>query len=584
MKEPRDNFEKTIADMSVLYELALAVGRSSDLRRNCDIFLKTLMARKNLGYAAVWLNSELLSPRNDSGQPHAVLVYAEPEFYVQQRELPLSHPIFRLLRKETAVTVAAGDPLFTEVTTEKNVRGGVWALLSLNHLGVLKLLSYTRKEPFSEEDLNYLRNVIGKFADSIHACLDHQRLQEEVARRREAEEALRKSQEQLVEAQKMEALGRLAGGIAHDFNNLLTTILGYGRLAMGHLYDKDPVRDDLAEVIHAGERAVELTSQLLTLGRRRASHPRPVNPNSIIADTDRLLRRTLGEDIEIATVLGENLGGIIIDPAQLQQVIMNLAINARDAMPDGGKLTIETSLVDLDEAFCKGRAELSPGTHVKIVVADTGTGMTPEVRRHVFEPFFTTKETGRGSGLGLSTVYGIVHQAGGWIDIESAPGEGTRVILYFARREELAAEVLPDRRAAETPRGTETILVVEDEESVRMFTVKVLQELGYNVLQAGNGGEALLLFDTYRGPIHLVLTDVVMPLMNGKELVRRLRRTGREFKVLYVSGFSDEVFAEKDSSAEAPLLQKPYTGDRLGRVVRSVLDGEVSGILPGIVT
>ncbi|MBN1270548.1 MAG: response regulator [Kiritimatiellae bacterium] len=446
------------------------------------------------------------------------------------------------VRDEYRKVFETGEPLATE---------------EVSRVGGRELITDTRKIPIVED---------GKVVRVVTSVRD-------VTESRRAEEALQESRTQFLQAQKMEALGRLAGGVAHDFNNLLTTIIGYGRLVLDRMGRGDPVYEDIEEIVHAGERAVDLTSQLLSFGRSKVGHPRPVNLNTVVTETDRLLRRTLGEDIEVVTMLGDHLGGVMADPSQLQQVLMNLAINSRDAMPGGGKLAIETARVDLDEPFCAARPGLKPGPHVKLSVKDNGTGMSDKVRQHIFEPFFTTKPKGKGSGLGLATVYGIVKQSQGWIDVDSEEGRGTTITIYLPRQEEMSAEILPPRRGPELPRGTETILVVEDEESVRHFTVKILETLGYRVLQAGNGGEALLVFELEKGPIDLVLTDVVMPLMNGRELVRRLKESGQAFKVLYTTGFSEDVFADRETdAANIPLLQKPYTREVLGRMVRQILD------------
>lgn len=449
------------------------------------------------------------------------------------------------VRDEYRRVFETGEPVVTEET---------------NRVGDREIITDTRKMPIIEN------GRVVRVATSVRDITESKR----------AEEALRESRLQFLQAQKMEALGRLAGGVAHDFNNLLTTILGYGRLVLDRLRPSDPLYADMEEIVRAGERAVDLTSQLLAFGRSRVGLARPVNLNTVVVEMDRLLRRTLGEDVELVTMLGENLGGVLADPSQLQQVIMNLAINARDAMPHGGKLVLQTAVVELDEPFCATRPGLRPGPHVRLVVKDNGVGMSAEVKQHLFEPFYTTKPRGKGSGLGLATVYGIVKQSNGWIEIESEEGKGTTVMIYFPRHEEMAAEVLPAESRLDVPRGTETILVVEDEESVRRFTVKILESLGYRVLEAANGAEALLLFEMEKGAIDLVLTDVVMPLMSGRELVRRLRATGHKFKVLFTTGFSDEILEEDGSGPAWALLQKPYTRESLGRRVRQVLDSSGS--------
>lgn len=379
-------------------------------------------------------------------------------------------------------------------------------------------------------------------------------------------------EEQLLQAQKMESVGRLAGGIAHDFNNLLTSILGFSRLLLDELADRERCRLDVEEIINAGERAAKLTSQLLAFGRRQIIDVKPVALNAVIGQMAHLLARTMTEEVELVTRLEEDLASVEADVGQVEQIIMNLAVNARDAMPDGGTLILRTATVRLDEDACHNMVHLSPGGYVLMSVKDNGTGMSKDVQEHAFEPFFTTKEVGKGTGLGLSTVYGIVHQFGGDVAIESKPGKGTEVRIYFPQIREPAP---PSVRPAEDrlPVGRETILLVEDEDSVRNLTKRILTSQGYHVLQARLGDEAIEISDDHPDGIDLLLTDVVMPKMSGPNLAKRLNQDRPEMKVLYISGFAEESASQhglRDKSSD--LLLKPFRRENLVRKVREVLD------------
>jgi PAS domain S-box-containing protein len=395
----------------------------------------------------------------------------------------------------------------------------------------------------------------------------------DISERKRAEESLRRSEEQLRQSQKMEAVGRLASGVAHDFNNLLTTILGFSNLALEQLPADHPVRPDLEEVARGAQRATHLTGQLLAFGRKEALQLRPVDLNAVLLDMDPMLRRTLGEDISLVTIPGEDVGSIESDPGGLEQVILNLAVNARDAMPQGGKLVIQSERVELSAEQRRALGPGPTGPHAMLLVRDTGSGMTREVRERAFEPFFTTKKTGKGTGLGLSTVYRIVSQSHGCIELNSEPGQGTEFRLYFPRLAEAASETA-GTAAAPLPRGRETILVVEDEHAVRGFAVRVLRSLGYDVLEARNEADALVICERRREPIHLVLTDVVMPHVSGASLVSHMRQIRTDFRVLYASGFPPESVREHGVAAEEgiALIDKPYTRETLAAKVRDVLD------------
>jgi PAS domain S-box-containing protein len=385
----------------------------------------------------------------------------------------------------------------------------------------------------------------------------------------------RKLEDQYRQSQKMEVVGRLAGGVAHDFNNLLTVINGYGEMVLAVLPSGHPARESVVEMVKSGERAAALTRQLLAFSRQQVLAPRVLNLNTVITETERMLRRVIGEDIELATRLQPSLGPVRADPGQLEQVLLNLAINARDAMPQGGRLTVETRDVDLDEAYAVEHAGAIPGRYAVLAVSDTGVGMTPEVRARVFEPFFTTKGPGKGTGLGLATVHGIVSQSGGRVEVYSEIGHGTTFKVYLPRfGESPSANRRLQSRLTATPRGNETILLAEDEESVRALSRYVLRDCGYAVLEAADGEEALKLCAGERGEIHLLVSDVVMPGMGGRQLAERLRALRPDIRVLYLSGYADDaVIRHGVLEAEVNFLQKPFSVSALARKVREVLDG-----------
>jgi two-component system cell cycle sensor histidine kinase/response regulator CckA len=379
--------------------------------------------------------------------------------------------------------------------------------------------------------------------------------------------------EQLQQSQKMEAIGQLAGGVAHDFNNLLTVIRGYSQFSLGELPKGTPLWENIEEIRHAADRATDLTRQLLAFSRRQILEFKTVNLNNLIQAMEKMLRRMIGEDIELIIHGAENLGSIKTDPGQMEQVIMNLAVNARDAMPSGGKLILETDNVYLDEEYAQNQTGVKPGYYVKLSISDTGCGMTPEIKERVFEPFFTTKEKGKGTGLGLSTVYGIVKQSDGNILVYSEPGKGTTFNTYLPRMDEPVEVLRKKGELKEVPRGNETVFVVEDEEAVRNLAVRILKKQGYKVLEATRGDEALLALERHPEPIHLILTDVVMPGMSGPKLVEGLRQIRGDFKAIYMSGYTDDsVIRHGVREGEVNFVQKPFTLEMLGRKVREVLD------------
>ena len=404
---------------------------------------------------------------------------------------------------------------------------------------------------------------------------------EDITPRKQSEEERLRLEAQLRQAQKMEAVGQLAGGVAHDFNNLLTAIRGYSEFALNRLGSgNENVRKDIEEIAKSADRASSLTRQLLAFSRKQLLQPRILRLNDVVSEVDKMLRRLIGEDIEVVTVFGRALGRVKADPGQIEQVLVNLVVNARDAMPDGGKLTIETSNVDVDEDLSEAHEGLAPGRYVMLAVRDTGHGIDAETKGRLFEPFFTTKEQGKGTGLGLATVYGIVKQSGGYIAVESDPGEGAAFKMFLQRLEPGADDI--ERIVEideERPRGSETVLLVEDEEVVRNLVREILEGNGYSVLEARDGAEALDLGRRFTAPIHLLVTDVVMPKMSGRELAERLLTLHKETRVLYMSGYTDGAIGQQGVlDPRTELLQKPFTFDALAHKVRKVLDAPVETV------
>jgi two-component system cell cycle sensor histidine kinase/response regulator CckA len=384
--------------------------------------------------------------------------------------------------------------------------------------------------------------------------------------------AQRKTEGQLRQAQKMETVGRLAGGVAHDFNNLLTVISGFAQLLKEGLETDSPLLAYCEEVIKAGGRAAGLTRQLLAFSRRQLLAPQVLNLNLVVADMEKMLRRLIGEDIELVTVPRDNLGSVKADRGQIEQVIVNLAVNARDAMPQGGKLTVETANVTLDESFAKTHTGATVGPHVMLAVSDTGVGMDAETLAHMFEPFFTTKEEGKGTGLGLATVYGIVKQSAGSIWADSEPGQGSAFKVYLPRNDEPVSEVWRAVKQSKSTEGSETVMVVEDEKALRSLVCKTLAAQGYEVLEADGPVEAASTIEHYAQPIHLLLTDVVMPQMSGKVLASHVVGLHPETRVLYMSGYTDDAVVRHGVlEANTFFLQKPFTLSALVQKVREVL-------------
>ncbi len=381
----------------------------------------------------------------------------------------------------------------------------------------------------------------------------------------------RQLESQLLQAQKMEAVGRLAGGVAHDFNNLLTVILSYGDLLLEDLPADSADREGVEQIVRAAQSASELTRQLLAFSRQQVLKPQVLDLNDIVAGLERLLARVLGEDVQLTSILADDLGAVKVDPGQLEQVIMNLCVNARDAMPKGGRLTIETGNVELDETYMQGHPTGKPGRYVMLAVTDTGMGMDAETQARIFEPFFTTKQIGKGTGLGLATVYGIVQQSGGFIWVYSEPGHGTCFKVYLPCVDEAAAKPVPGTPSATG--GTETVLIAEDVDAVRGVTKQLLQRHGYTVLDAPNAETALKTCTEYAGTIHLLLTDVVMPDGSGSDLAQKVTERKPDMKVLFMSGYTDDAVVRHGILREGiAYLQKPFSREALLREVREVLD------------
>jgi signal transduction histidine kinase/ActR/RegA family two-component response regulator len=384
----------------------------------------------------------------------------------------------------------------------------------------------------------------------------------------------RQLEDQLRQAQKMEAVGMLAGGIAHDFNNLLTIINGYSQLILNALGPTDTHRHSVEQIMKAGERAAALTQQLLAFSRRQVLQPRVVDLNKLVGNASTMLQRLIGEDIELHLDLGTDLGRVNADPGQIEQVVMNLAVNARDAMPRGGVLIIETANIEFDEHYAAHHINVKAGSYVRLAVSDNGAGMDEATRARLFEPFFTTKHPGQGTGLGLSTVFGIVRQSGGSLEVYSEPGRGTTVKIYLPRIDQPVAIEAESHKKRKVVRGTETILLAEDDEMVRTLVRETLERQGYRVLETSDPAQARRTADQHKGTVHLLITDVIMPKINGRELAQQLLKTWPDLKVLYMSGYTDNaVLASGILEKDVAFLQKPFTPAALAEKVRDILEG-----------
>jgi signal transduction histidine kinase len=469
------------------------------------------------------------------------------------------------------VTDLANDPRVTPAHRASFYTRGYRALLAIpvkvgeRVVGVLSVLS-RRDGGFSAEDLM----IATAFAGQAAVALENSRLYQETQR---AYDELSMTQDQLAQASKMEAIGHLAGGVAHDFNNLLMVIMGRTELLLKSLDVKDPTRPAVQVITDTAHRAADLTYQLLAFSRKQVLRPAVLDLNVIVSNMGKMLRPLIGEDIDLVTVLDPALGRVKVDPGQVEQIVMNLAVNARDAMPRGGRLTLETSNVELDAAYARKHVGVQPGPHIMLALSDTGVGMDPATQARIFEPFFTTKGPGKGTGLGLAMVYGIVKQSGGNIWVYSEPGQGTTFKIYLPQIEDPIDEAHERSTLAAPCHGRETLLVVEDEDGVRDLVRDILQAAGYTVLEARHGAEALEVSERHVGPIHLLLTDVVMPEMNGRELAQRLAVLRPATKVLFMSGYTaNAVVHHGVLDPDTEFLPKPITAAVLTRKVREILD------------
>ena len=516
-----------------------------------------------------------------------------PQPWSTWRQTPLSHSFCQHV-------VATGKPLVIEDARQDPVLRENLAIPDINvvaYLGVPLIAVGQVIGSFCVIDhvpRKWTPQQIDAVRDLAELVMTELKLRGEIVRRCETEDLLRENQAELeqrvrdrtaeleaelaermklearlLHAQKMDALGRLSGGIAHDFNNVLTAIVGYADLAESNLGDPAAASSHLAEVRNAAGRAAELTKRLLAFARKQVTAAKVVDVNELVAGMQKMLARVLGEDVRLSTRLGPSTWTVRVDPSQLEQVVMNLAINARDAMPRGGDLTMETANVTLDARAAQAIPDATPGEYVLLAVRDTGSGMSPAVRRLAFEPFFTTKERGKGTGLGLATCYGIVRQAQGAIQLDSEPGVGTSVLVYLPRSTEpcdapAAGAAPPTTR---TTGGSETVLVVEDEPLVRMLAVHTLQSQGYAVLEAADGADALRVVQQHAGAIDLLLTDMVMPRMGGVTLAQRLRERRPDIRVVFSSGYSSQALSEAGLNEASVFLPKPYrAADLLGKV------------------
>lgn len=459
---------------------------------------------------------------------------------------------------------------------DEAVQKNIKSLVAPEHAALCKSMMrrITSQEPLRHIEIAMLRKDGRKVlleasarllrSDEKKDCI--QGTARDVTDRRQLENMVRQSQ-------KLEAIGRLSGGLAHDFNNLLCVISGHIELLMEALEPADPAFRSVTQIRKAADSAAALTRQLLAFSRRQVFHPQVVDLNAIVVETEKLLERLIDEHIEFYTALDPSLGRVLVDPVQVEQVIINLVLNARDAMPEGGKLTIETSNLDLDDDHHSRISHVPAGKYVLLAMTDTGCGMNEETQSHIFEPFYTTKELGKGTGLGLATVYGIVKQSGGYIWVYSEEGRGTTFKVYLPRVVSPLTDGRAGRRGAEIAKGTETILVVEDAEPLRTLTKEFLTAGGYTVLEAANGHEALRIARSYLGGIDLLLTDVVMPRMGGKSLVEQMMQLRPGTRVLYMSGYPNDGIVQAGILASGvTLLEKPFTREILSRRVRQVLD------------
>jgi PAS domain S-box-containing protein len=522
-------------------------------------------------------------------------IYQQLQIHRIRRRLSDQEQMFRLITENAedliAVTDRGGNRLYSSPSyrklgySQEDLRGSPIAeqIHTDDHAEVLAAREETVEKGASprveyrfrrkdgewrilESTISPVRNHRGKIEQIVVVSRD-------ITERKHAEQLLRQRDEQLRQAQKMEAVGRLSGGIAHDFNNLLGVIIGYSESIEQRLASNDPLRKSAEEIRKAGERAASLTHQLLAFSRQQVLQPQVLDLNALVSDMGKMLRRLIGMHIELTTNLAPQLGRVKGDQSQVEQVIVNLVVNARDAMPEGGQLLIETSNLNVNETLASSLPFLYPGPYVLLRVTDTGVGMDANTRRHIFEPFFTTKGPGKGTGLGLATVYGVVKQSGGGVIVESEPGKGSTFQIFLPQTMELSVAPTPDQTPANGSKGTGTILLVEDEEALLNLTAERLTESGYTVLPARDGVQALELARSFPGPIHLLLTDVVMPRMGGLALARSLSELRPEIHILFMTGHAErEAVFHETLQAGAESIQKPFSHETLVRQVRQALE------------
>lgn len=677
---------QVVSEVAVLYELALSVGQTLDLHENCDRFLKTLMARKDLAYASVWIHKKYLGDPDFADDESVMLMYANPGFRIRERLLPADHFILERLKDKDVFSLAEQDDGFDALVSEKRFQGGTFAIFKLGELGFLKLYSVRRKEAFDAISLNRLRQVIAKFSVSLEACIAYGSMSREITERQRAELEARESakrlsrmvedfpdgiclldqkrqviltnalgddylkaldtefvdnvlvsvagrsledlsktrdglateivleepvsrffelnvhqifemgavgewlikirdvtreraiQERTQQQDRLAAVGQLAAGIGHDLNNILTPVLGFAQLIQMRGDIPEEVKGELERIAVQGDRAAMLVRQILDFSRRSVVQRSKLDLVPFLKEAMKLLERTLPETIRMITEIER--GHYVVDAnlTQLQQVLTNLAVNARDAMPNGGEFRVTLSLLDSEQAREKGLSDSETGRWVAWRISDTGEGMASETLEHIFEPFFTTKAPGKGTGLGMAQVHGIVKQHGGDIVVESVPGKGSAFLIYLP-----CLDVAEDQRvevAGVLPSGDgETVLVVEDEEAVREVIEAMLVQLNYRLLQAKNGEEALVLYETHQQDIAVVLTDVVMPEMGGIELFHRLHKIDADLPVVFMSGYAAD--GTENGQAEIPdqiagFITKPATLDRLANTLSDILSKRVA--------